>query len=187
MYKDDPSFYAADFEAEQSVTSEDIKNVFLKYIKGKNFVMTSFVPKGEISLVAEGAVNAGIVEEDVTKAAEVKDAGPQAEEAIVKTPTKLDRSVQPPVGPDPEVTIPSVWTGSLTNGMKLYGIKQSELPLVQYSIIISGGHLLDAIEKAGVASMTASLMNEGTKNKTPEELEDAIRLLGASISFYRQW
>ena len=31
--------------------------------------------------------------------------------------------------------------------------------------------------------MTASLMNEGTKNKTPEELEDAIRLLGASISF----
>ncbi len=184
MYKDDPSFYAADFEAEQSVTSEDIKNVFLKYIKGKNFVMTSFVPKGEISLVAEGAVNAGIVEEDVTKAAEVKDSGPQAEEAIVKTPTKLDRSVQPPVGPDPEVTIPSVWTGSLTNGMKLYGIKQSELPLVQYSIIISGGHLLDAIEKAGVASMTASLMNEGTKNKTPEELEDAIRLLGASISFY---
>ena len=184
MYKDDPSFYAADFEAEQSVTSEDIKNVFQKYIKGKNFVMTSFVPKGEVNLVAEGSVNAGIVEEDVTKAAEVKDAGQQPEEAIVKTPTKLDRSVQPPVGPDPEVTIPSVWTGSLTNGMKLYGIKQSELPLVQYSIIISGGHLLDAIEKAGVASMTASLMNEGTKNKTPEELEDAIRLLGASISFY---
>ena len=29
--------------------------------------------------------------------------------------------------------------------------------------------------------MTASLMNEGTKNKTPEELEDAIRTLGASI------
>jgi len=184
MYKDDPSFYAADFEAEQSVTSEDIKNVFQKYIKGKNFVMTSFVPKGEVNLVAEGSVNAGIVEEDVTKAAEVKDAGQQPEEAIVKTPTKLDRSVQPPVGPDPEVTIPSVWTGSLTNGMKLYGIKQSELPLVQYSIIISGGHLLDAIGKAGVASMTASLMNEGTKNKTPEELEDAIRLLGASISFY---
>ena len=26
-------------------------------------------------------------------------------------------------------------------------------------------------------------MNEGTKNKTPEELEDAIKLLGASISF----
>jgi zinc protease len=48
---------------------------------------------------------------------------------------------------------------------------------------MQGGHLLDPIEKAGLASLTASLMNEGTANKTPEELEDAIRLLGASISF----
>ncbi len=40
-------------------------------------------------------------------------------------------------------------------------------------------------DKAGVANLTASLMNEGTKNKTPEELEDAIRLLGASISMFQ--
>ncbi len=183
MFRDDPAYYSRDFQAEQAVTSEDIRNVFRKYLKGKNFVMTSFVPKGETNLVAEGSVDAKIVEEDISKAAEVKTSG-AAEEPIVKTPTRLDRSVQPPVGPDPEVTLPSVWTGSLENGIKLYGIRQTELPLVQYSIIISGGHLLDPIDKAGVASMTASLMNEGTKNKTPEELEDAIRLLGASISFY---
>ena len=41
--------------------------------------------------------------------------------------------------------------------------------------------LLDNVEKAGVANLVASMMNEGTKNKTPEELEDAIGLLGASI------
>jgi len=58
------------------------------------------------------------------------------------------------------------------------------LPLIQYSIVISGGHLLDELPKAGVANLTASLLNEGTKNKTPEQLEDAIRLLGASITFY---
>ena len=183
MLKDDPQYYATDFANTQAVTSEDVKNVFQKYIKGKNFVETSFVPKGEAGLIAEGSVNAGIVEEDVTRAAEVKDVMAETEE-VVKTPTSFDRSVQPPVGTDPEVTLPAVWTGSLSNGIKLYGIRQSELPLVQYSIVMSGGHLLDAIDKAGVASLTASLMNEGTKNKTPEELEDAIRLLGASISFY---
>jgi zinc protease len=43
--------------------------------------------------------------------------------------------------------------------------------------------MLDELPKAGLANLTASLMNEGTKNKTPEELEDAIKLLGASISF----
>ena len=184
MYTGDPQYFVKDFQNKQAVTSEDVKNVYQKYIKGENYVEVSFVPKGEITLVPDNSHNAGIVEEDVTKAFEVKEVREQKEETIVKTPTKIDRSVQPPVGPDPEVTIPAVWTSSLDNGMKLYGIKQSELPLVQYSIIISGGHLLDEFDKAGVASMTASLMNDGTKAKTPEELEDAIKLLGASISFY---
>ncbi|HCU19591.1 MAG TPA: peptidase M16, partial [Bacteroidales bacterium] len=101
---------------------------------------------------------------------------------IIKTPTKTDRSKQPPVGPDPEVTIPPVWTGTLANGIKISGITHTELPLVQYSVIIEGGHLLDVPEKAGLANLTAAVMNEGTKNKTPEELEDAIKLLGASIN-----
>lgn len=182
MFMNDPAYYATDFRAEQAVTARDIKNVFGKYIKGKNFVMTSFVPRGETNLIAEGSAKADIVEEDVTMAAEAVTID-EVEEPVLKTPTRIDRSVQPPLGPDPVVTLPEVWRNSLSNGMVLYGIKHSELPLVQYSIIINGGHLLDPVEKAGVASMTAALMNEGTKNKTPEELEEAIRLLGANITF----
>jgi zinc protease len=180
MNTGDPEYYKIDLANNQAVTMADIKAVFEKYIKGKNFVETSFVPKGQANLIVEGSVNAGIVEEDVTKAAEVK-ADAIAEEAIVKTPAKFDRTIMPPVGPDPAVTIPTPWTGSLSNGMKLWGIKQSELPLVQYSISIDGGRLLDKVEKAGLANLVATMMNEGTKNKTPEQLEDAIGLLGASI------
>ena len=181
MFKNDPEFYTEDFRNTQSVTMEDVKGVYEKYIKGKNYVATSFVPKGETKLIAENSVNAGIVEEDVAKAAEVKVEN-ITEEPIVKTPTKTDRSKQPASGPDPEVTIPSVWTGKLANGIKISGITHSELPLVNYSIIIEGGHLLDDPSKAGLANLTASVMNEGTRNKTPEELEDAIKLLGASIN-----
>jgi len=182
MFKEDPGYFKKDFDDAQAVTADDIKNAYQKYIKGKDYVETSFVPKGEISLVDENSVNAGIVEEDVTKAAEVKEVA-SVNEPYEKTPAKFDRSVQPPLSPDPEVTIPPVWTGSLGNGMKIWGIVQKELPLVQYSIVIPGGHLLDNISKPGVANLTAAVMNEGTKNKTPEELEDAIRLQGANISF----
>jgi zinc protease len=182
MNTGDPEYYKKDLEMNQAVTMADIKSVYEKYIKGKNFVETSFVPKGQVNLIAEGSKNAGIVEEDVTKAAEVK-ADKIVEEAITRTPTKLDRTIMPPIGPDPEVTIPQPWSGALSNGMKIWGIKQSELPLVQYSISIDGGHMLDQVDKAGVANLVASMMNEGTKNKTPEQLEDAIGLLGASINF----
>jgi zinc protease len=43
------------------VKAEDIKRVYEKYIKGKNYVATSFVPKGEVNLIAENSVNPGIV------------------------------------------------------------------------------------------------------------------------------
>jgi len=180
MFTGDPGFYKKDFENSQSVTMADIKAAFNKYIKGKNFVETSFVPKNQSNLIVEGSKNAGIVEEDVTKAAEVKDVAAE-EEKIAKTPAKIDRSAKPPLGPDPEVNVPAPWAGSLTNGMKIWGITQKELPLVQYSIVIDGGRMLDKVEKAGVANLVATMMNEGTKTKTPEQLEDAIGLLGATI------
>lgn len=180
MNTGDPEYYKKDLAALQSVTIADVKSAYNKYIKGKNFVETSLVPKGQLNLIVEGSKNSGITEEDVTKAAQVK-ADTTKEEPIAKTPTKLDRSVKPVIGPDPEVTIPNPWKESLSDGMKVWGIVQNELPLVQYSIIIDGGHMLDKVEKAGVANLVASMMNEGTKNKTPEELEEAIGLLGASI------
>ncbi len=180
MNTDDPEYYKKDFAAIQAVTMDDIQNVYEKYIKDKNFIQTSFVPKGQVNLIVEGSVNAGIIEEDVTNAAEVK-TDAIVEEPIVKTPAKFDRSVMPSRGTDPSVIIPQVWTSSLSNGIKVWGIKQSELPLVQYSIVIDGGHMAEDLDKAGIANLVASMMNEGTKNKTPQQLEDAIGLLGASI------
>jgi len=182
MNTGDPQYYEKELAGFMNVTVADIKSVYEKYIKGKNYIETNFVPKGQTNLAVKDAVNAGIEEEDPSKAAEVKTAVAEAE-TIAKTPTKIDRSVMPPIGPDPEVTIPKQWTGALSNGMKLMGIKQSELPMVQYSITMEGGRLFDSVEKAGLASLLASMMNEGTKIKTPEELELAIGLLGASIYF----
>ncbi len=180
MYAGDPAFYRKDMEAMKNVTVDDVKRVYEKYIKGRNYVATSFVPRGKADLAAEGSVNAGIVEENVLTATEVKIEAGAAEE-IKKTQTSFDRSVQPPLGPDVSVTVPSVWKSSLANGMKVFGIQHMEVPLVQYNIVIEGGHMLDDINAPGVASMLASMLNEGTKNKTPEELEEEIDLLGAMI------
>ena len=180
IFAGDPGFYKQDMDNMLAVTVDDVKNVYEKYIKGKNYVATSFVPRGKVDLAASGSVNAGIEEENILAATEVKIEGGVAEE-IQKTPTSFDRSVQPPLGPDVSVTVPAVWKSSLANGMKLYGIQHTEVPLVQYNIVIEGGHMLDDIAAPGVASMLAVMLNEGTKNKTPEELEEEIDLLGAMI------
>ena len=180
IFAGDPGFYKEDMARMMAVTVNDVQRVYDQYIKGKNYVATSFVPKGKVDLAASGSVNAGIVEENILTATEVKIEAGAAEE-IKKTPTSFDRSVKPPLGPDVSVTVPPVWKSSLANGMKLYGIQHTEVPLVQYNIVIEGGHMLDDISAPGVANMLALMLNEGTKNKTPEELEEEIDLLGAMI------
>ena len=92
--------------------------------------------------------------------------------------------VEPPYGKDPVIKAPEICEDKLSNGLKLFGIQNSELPLVQFNIEMSGGLLLDNPEKVGVANLVAELMNAGTKNRTPEELESAIDMLGAGIRVF---
>ncbi len=180
-YAGTPDFYAKDIERTKSVTKGDIIRVYEKYIKGQPYLATSFVPKGQPDLVAEGSMNAGVQEEDIQNATEVQIAENEEEAPVVKTPAAFDRSVMPKDGPDPAINLPVIWQDELANGMRVFGIEHNELPLVQFNIAIKGGHLMEKLEKAGVASLMAELMNEGTKNKTPLELEEAIEMLGANI------
>ena len=56
--------------------------------------------------------------------------------------------------------------------MKVYGIQHTELPLVNFNLVLKGGHLLDDFNKIGVANLMTDIMMEGTATKTPEELEE---------------
>ena len=181
-YAGNPSFYKNDIDGLKSVTKEDVVRVYNKYIKDKPYVAASFVPKGQVNLIAEGSVKADIKEEDILNATEVKIE--EVEEEIAKTPSAIDRSIQPALGEDPTLTIPTVWETKLANGIKVLGIEQNELPLIRYTLTIAGGQYLDKIEKPGVANLVTSVMSEGTKNKTPEQLEEEIEKLGASINMY---
>lgn len=180
IFAGDPGCIENNIEGILAVTPADVTRVYEKYIKGKNYVATSFVPKGKQTLALEGSTPAQVVIEPIVQGAE-DEVDPNVKAEYEKTPSSFDRSVEPPYGDAPQPKIPAVWQNRSSNGMRIYGIENSEVPLVQFEITIDGGQLLET--KQGVAAMTADLMNFGTKNKTPEELEDAIKQLGASISF----
>ncbi len=181
-YAGDPSYIETDLKNTLAVTKEDILNVYRKYIKDKNYLVTSFVPKGKTDLMAENSVNGGITEEKLTEATENKLPGKDENDSIIKTKTVLDRSKEPPVGPQPQLNVPSVWKAQLADGIKIFGIEQHELPLVEFSIRIDGGQLQDEMSKVGEANLVAEMLMAGTKNKTPEQLEEAIDLLGSRIT-----
>ena len=182
VFAGDPGFITQDIENIKKVTKEDVMRVYNTYIKDKPFVMTSFVPKGQLDLITENSTKAPVVEEEVKENVEKK--VEDAESEVVKTPSKFDRSIEPDQGTTPALKIPSSWTAELSNGIKVYGIEQNEIPTVNFSLVMEGGHLLDDKNKNGVANLMTDIMMEGTVNKTPQELEEEIELLGASISMY---
>ncbi|MCX6305003.1 MAG: pitrilysin family protein [Bacteroidetes bacterium] len=179
--KGDPGYYRTDIDRLKAVTKADILRVYEKYIKNRPCLVTSFVPKGQLNMIVEGSEKAGVKEESITDAAQVEIKGTD-EDVYTKTKTLIDRSVMPADGPNPSLILPVVWNTKLSNGMQVYGIEQDELPLVQFSVELKGGHFLDPIAKPGVAKLVCELMVEGTKNRTPLDLEEALDKLGATIN-----
>lgn len=180
VFGGDPGRMIDDVKKLNAVTKDDVMRVYEKYIKGKPFVSTSFVPKDQVNLALKGSVKADVVEESVETGAESTDAV-IGEEAYEKTKSAFDRSIEPGLGPEPLLSTPKIYTEELKNNLSIYGIESHELPLVQFSFRLKGGQLLETPDKAGVAKLLADMMMEGTRDMTPEELEEAIGQLGARI------
>ena len=90
----------------------------------------------------------------------------------------------PASGPNPMVKVPAFWKTDIGNGIRAIGTENTELPTVTLSIKIPGGHLLETnrLEKAGIASFFADMMNEDTKNYSAEQMSRELQKLGSSVN-----
>ena len=181
-YYGSPDAISEELQKVLDVNISDVKRVYEKYIKDQNYVMTNFVPKGKLDLVAEGSVLFPIQEEKIVENID-KVAGEGGMD-VAQIPSSFDRSVEPQTGSQPRLNLPKIWKHEYDKGVSIYGAKHDELPLVSFGITIEGGMLLDSPNKIGVANLITDMMMEGTANKTPIELEEAIDALGSSINMY---
>jgi zinc protease len=104
-----------------------------------------------------------------------------AEVSYQRTPSTFDRSVEPPYAAKPLLNVPAINVSTLANGLRVYGIQDTELPLVQFELAIESGLLLENPQTPGVANFVAELLDKGTALRTTAELEEALALLGAEI------
>jgi zinc protease len=151
--------------------------VYLRYIKDKPSVVLSIVPNGQVDLAAKPA-NFTVPKRQLDNITTVQ---AHIEQAMIVD--SFDRSVQPPAGPSPVVSVPDFDEQRFENGLTLVSLATDETPTVSISFNMEGGPLLDPIDKAGLASFTAQMMNETTKGFTNEEMANQLALLGSSIRF----
>ncbi|NQY89829.1 MAG: insulinase family protein [Colwellia sp.] len=157
-----------------NVTKADVMKVYQKYIKGKGAAILSIYPHGQEKLITKAD---NFILPDVSNPPEIT----QLDSPMMENASSFDRSVMPKAGVNPQVEVPKLWRENFSNGLQIIATRNNETPTVSLLLSIEGGTLLDPIKKAGLAALTASLMNEGTSNYIKEELSNELAKLGSNI------
>jgi zinc protease len=174
-----PNFMIEEGKRIRALTKEDVMAVFKKYIKGKNCVILSVYPKNQVTMVA--AADNYTINTEGYQAPDYGYAGMK----YVKAKDDFDRSKKPTAGVSPVIKVPSTWSAKLKNGIEIMGTKNEELPKVTVLISIEGGNRLlsNDLGKAGLADITARMMNEGTEKYSSEDIASELDKIGASVGF----
>lgn len=93
----------------------------------------------------------------------------------------------PAPGPPHRAELPTPVERTLPNGLRVIAFRQRmgpqahAVPLVAAQLIVRGGGAAEGPGEAGLASLTASLMTQGTPTRSAVEIAQAIDALGARL------
>lgn len=105
--------------------------------------------------------------------------------SVVQPP--LDRKLIPAPGPPPTVELPSPVRLRLRCGAELLVSERHTLPMVGVAVVWRRWAAADPAGKEGLASLTASLLDEGTERRGPLELATALSGLGTTLEAQAGW
>ncbi len=177
-YLGNPNMIGKELKMYQAVTKEDVMRVYNTYIKNKNRLVVSALPKGKEDLKA--AADNYVVSESGYQKPDYGYAGLK----YTKATDNFNRKAIPVQGANPVVKVPAFWKKTLGNGIKVIGTKNTEIPTATINIYLKGGQLTEGsdLSKAGLSSLFANMMNEDTKKYTSEEFSQELDKLGSNVS-----
>jgi zinc protease len=99
----------------------------------------------------------------------------------------IDRAIAPRPGPPRPYQFPHVTRKTLGNGLEIMIAENHAAPLVSVRALVSSGADHDTLEVAGLASLTADLLDEGAGGRGGVQLAEELGLLGASLGTGADW
>lgn len=168
-YLKEPNYFQANINRYRKVKATDVQRVANKYLNANRLVLSYVPAKGE-----------------APKASADKPASTESKKKDTALIAKQD-AMLPAAGPDPKVSLPAIEKTKLSNGLNLWIVKKNALPIVSMILQLNSGSILDAADKSGVASMTASMINKGTKTRSALEIANGLQSIGASVDAGVSW
>jgi zinc protease len=168
-----PNYFNQDLARYRNVTAADIKRIANNYLTDKRLVVKVVPLKRDSNSSSSGPRPQAPA---ATSAAAAKKSDEQA-----------DRSKLPGPKPDPSFTLPKVQRRTLSNGLEVAIVEHHELPVVSMRLAIKAGGAADPADRPGLASMTADLLDEGTKSRDALGISNALLDIGARMGAASDW
>ncbi len=95
---------------------------------------------------------------------------------------QIDRTTMPEAGPAPTINLEEPTRFELKNGLTVMVVENHKLPRVSIQLSIDNPPSLEG-EKAGVSSLAAGLLGNGSTNISKDAFNEEVDFLGASLNF----
>ena len=94
----------------------------------------------------------------------------------------VDRTKPPTLPTPPVLKVPAVRTATLPNGLDLTVVEAHKVPVVDVSLVIDAGAVRDPANLPGLATFTATMLQQGAGRRSALDIADEAAFLGAQLS-----
>jgi zinc protease len=171
FYVGTPDYFTQDIARYEAVTVPGINETIKKTFKNSARSVVLGVP-------GEKVIN------DVPKTNEEENKRQAAAAGPSKSlmPDEAWRATPPKPGPAPKFTLPVAKQTKLPNGLTVLLVERHNLPLVSATMYTLTGSELNPLDKPGLSSFTANMLNEGTTTRSSMQFSDDTDQIGATLN-----
>jgi len=94
---------------------------------------------------------------------------------------QVDRTKPPALPPAPALRLPAVQTTTLPNGLTLAVVEMHKVPVVDVQLLVDAGAARDPATAPGLATFTATMLQQGAAARSALDVADEAAFLGAQL------
>jgi zinc protease len=173
QYTGDPGYLSKDIARFEAVTVGSVKQIAEKYLNKNQAVVVSCVPGKKVV-------------DDVPRSPADTDA-----DAKLTAPYSPEfeeqqnwRKIVPTAGPALSFHLPVPVTFTLKNGLKVYLIHDSALPVLSATLVSRAGGEANSVTQPGIADFAAAMLSQGTATRSATQVAQDAERLGTRLGVF---
>jgi zinc protease len=186
-FLNNPGYFQQDLARYRRVTPADVQRVAQSYLTDRRLIV-SVSPQTPGRTSTASAPSAGQSPNSTTNAPTSNTPTASQTNNDTKTEAKSGGLYEiPKAQADPRLRLPEIQRSRLSNGLQVLIVEQHELPVVSLNLVIKSGAAADPPNRAGLATLAADILDEGTKSRSALDISNELTAIGARLGTGAGW